>query len=129
MFIDDIDKIWEETINTYFKIWIIQKTKELINIDLLIKETNFVKFQKEINKTFDLSFSIISQDKIKSIVTKNSNIDLINNIIKKYICYYFFIYIGISYKDKFDIFNNNLIEFSRNQANYDIKIDNFFLFR
>ena len=126
MYIDDIDKIWEETMNIYFKVWIVQKTKELINIDTLINETNFVKFQKEINKTLDLSFSIISQEKIKSIVSKNSNIDLINNIIKKYICYYFFIYIGVIYKDKFDLFNNNLIEFGRNQANYEIKIDNFF---
>jgi len=126
MYIDDIDKIWDETINNYFTVWIIQRTKELINIDTIQKETNFVKFQKEINKTFDLSFSIISQDKIKSIVTKNSNIDLINNIVKKYICYYFFIFIGVIYKDKFDLFNNNLIEFGRNQANYEIKIDNFF---
>jgi hypothetical protein len=126
MYIDDINKIWDETINNYFTIWIIQKTKELINIDTLQNETNFVKFQKEINKTFDLSFSIISQEKIKSIVTKNSNIDLINNIIKKYICYYFFTYIGVIYKDKFDLFNNNLIEFGRNQANYEIKVDNFF---
>jgi len=126
MYIDDIDKIWDETINNYFSVWIVQKTKELINIDTLIKETNFVKFQKEINKSFDLSFSIISQEKIKSIVTKNSNINLINNIIKKYICYYFFTFIGVIYKDKFDLFNNNLIEFGRNQANYEIKIDNFF---
>jgi len=126
MYIDDINNIWDESINNYFTIWIIQKTKELINIDTLLNETNFVKFQKEINKTFDLSFSIISQDKIKSIVTKNSNIDLINNIIKKYICYYFFTFLGVVYKDKFDLFNNNLIEFSRNQANYEIKVDNFF---
>jgi hypothetical protein len=126
MYIDDIDKIWDETINNYFTVWIIQKTKELINIDTIQKETNFVKFQKEINKTFDLSFSIISQEQIKSIVTKNSNIDLINNIIKKYICYYFFTFIGVIYKDKFDLFNNNLIEFGRNQANYEIKVDNFF---
>ena len=66
MYIDDIDKIWDETINNYFSVWIIQKTKELINIDTLINETNFVKFQKDINKSFDLSFSIISQEKIKS---------------------------------------------------------------
>ena len=45
MYIDDIDKIWEETMNIYFKVWSVQKTKELINIDTLINETNFVKFQ------------------------------------------------------------------------------------
>ena len=83
MYIDDIDKIWEETINNYFTIWIIQKTKELINIDTLLNETNFVKFQKEINKTFNLSFSIISQEKINSIVTKNSNIDFVEYRMQK----------------------------------------------
>ena len=47
MYIDDINKIWDETINNYFLVWIIQKTKELINIDTLVNETNFVKFQKD----------------------------------------------------------------------------------
>ena len=37
---------------------------------------------------------------------------------------YFFTFIGVIYKDKFDLFNNNLIEFGRNQANYEIKVDN-----
>jgi len=105
MYIDDIDKIWDETINNYFSVWIIQKTKELINIDTLLNESNFVKFQKEINKSFDLSFSIISQEKIKSIVTKNSNIILINNIIKKYICYYFFSFIRVILYINLRIFN------------------------
>ena len=40
--------------------------------------------------------------------------------------YYLFILIGINYSDKLELFNNNLVEFARNQSNFPIKINNFF---
>ena len=127
MYIAEIDDILDQTLDKYMYTWIIENNfKELINIDTIINEPNFIKFQKEINKSLEFSFTIIKQEDIKKIVTKNSNIDLINNLIKKYISYYFFIIIGINYKGKIELFNNNLVEFGRNQINYPLKIDNFF---
>jgi len=127
MYIAEIDDILDQTLDKYMYTWIIENNfKELIDIDVIINEPNFIKFQKEINKSLEYSFTIIKQEDIKKIVTKNSNIDLINNLIKKYISYYFFIIIGINYKGKIELFNNNLVEFGRNQINYSLKIDNFF---
>ena len=63
MYIAEIDDILDQTLDKYMYTWIIEsKFKELINIDTIINEPNFVKFQKDINKTLDYSFTIISQD-------------------------------------------------------------------
>jgi hypothetical protein len=71
-------------------------------------------------------FTLISQEEIKKLVNKDLNVLLLNNIIKKYIAYFIFLFIGIFSKSKIETFNNNLIEFSRNQINYSIKINDFF---
>ena len=54
MYIAEIDDILDQTLDKYMYTWIIEnKYKELINIDTIINEPNFVKFQKDINKTLD----------------------------------------------------------------------------
>jgi hypothetical protein len=127
MYISEIDDILDQTIDKFMYTWIIEsKTTELLNFKTLIKETNFVKYQKEINLILEFAIGLISQQEITKIVSKNSNVLLINNLISKYLGYYLFILMGINYESKIGLFNNNLIEFSRNQGNQGIKINNFF---
>ena len=127
MYISEIDDILDQTIDKLMYVWIIEsKSIELLNFTKLVKEPNFVKYQKEINKILEFAIEMISQENVKKIVTKNSNIDLINNLISKYLGYYTFILIGMNYEGKIELFNNNLVEFSRNQLNFNIKINNFF---
>jgi hypothetical protein len=127
MYISEIDDILDQTIDKFMYTWILEsKAEDLLKFSTLVKEANFVKYQKEINKILEFAIGLISQKDITKIVSKNNNIILINNLISKYLGYYLFILMGISSSGKIELFNNNLIEFSRNQANYAIKINNFF---
>jgi len=127
MYISEIDDILDQTIDKFVYTWIIEsKVPDLIAFTALIKEVNFMKYQKQINKILEFAIELISQNDINKIVSKNSNILLINNLVSKYLGYYLFILIGINYNGKIEMFNNNLIEFSRNQSNYNVKINNFF---
>ena len=127
MYVSEIDDILDQTLDKFMYSWIIENyNKEILNWSKLAKETNFIKYQKDINTIIEYGQDLISEKQINKIVTKNSNIILIKNLISKYIGYYLFILIGINYNGKIGIFNNNLIEFSRAQSNYKLKIDNFF---
>ncbi len=127
MYIAEIDDILNETINNFMGTWILEnKAPELLEFKKLVKEINFVKYQKQINSIIELAQSLIPMKKINNLVTKNQNIILIKNLVSKFIGYYLFIILGINYNGKIEQFNNNLIEFSRNQPNYSLKIDNFF---
>lgn len=128
MYINDIDNMIDNTLNIVFSKWVIndKKSDNLIDIKKLIAEQNLVKYQKDINNTMELLFTLISQDEIKKMVIKDANIYLLNNVIKKYIGYFIFLFIGVFSKSKIETFNNNLVEYSRNQTNYSIKITDFF---
>ena len=127
MYITEIDELLNETLNNFMGIWILEsKISELLNYKKLIKEVNFIKYQKQINEIIEFGQSLIPEDKINKLVSKKQNIILINSIVSKYLCYYIFIIIGINYNGKIETYNNNLVEFSRNQVNYPLKIDNFF---
>lgn len=75
----------------------------------------------------EYSIGLISDKDISKFVSKISNINLIKNLVLKYIGYYLFIFVGINYNSKIEIFNNNIIEFSRTQANYKLRIENFLI--
>ena len=127
MYISEIDEILDQTLDKFMYSWIIEnEIKDLLNFNKLIKELNFVKYQKDINKIIEYGQELISDKHIDNIVTKKNNSLLIKNLISKYIGYYLFLLIGINYGGKIELFNNNLIEFSRTQINYKLKIDNFF---
>jgi hypothetical protein len=127
MYISEIDNILDKTLDKFMYLWLIEnKTSEIIDYTKLIKEPNFIKYQKEINVLLEYSMSLISDKDINNFISKNSNIILIKNLVLKYIGYYLFLFIGINYSSKIETFNNNIVEFSRTQSNYKIKIDNFF---
>lgn len=127
MYISEIDDILDQTIDKFMYTWILEsKAKDLLNFSEIVKQQNFVKYQKEINKILEFAIELISQKDVTKFVTKNNNIILVNNLIAKYISYYLFLLIGINYTGKIELFNNNLIEFSRNQPNFSVKVNNFF---
>ena len=127
MYISEIDDILDKTLDKFMYLWVLDnKNKEIIDYVKLIREPNFVKFQKEINVLLEYGISLISDKDISKFVSKISNINLIKNLILKYVGYYLFIFIGINYNSKIESFNNNIIEFSRTQTNYKLRIENFF---
>ena len=127
MYLYEIDDILDKTLDKFMYLWILDnKNTELVDYSKLIKEINFIKYQKEINLLFEYSIKLIDDKDINKFISKISNVNLIKNLILKYIGYYLFLFIGINYNGKIETFNNNIIEFSRTQTNYKLKIDNFF---
>lgn len=127
MYVSEIDDILDQTLDKFMLSWVLEnQIKELLSFDKLVKEPNFIKYQKEINVILEYAQELISEKDINKIVTKSSNILLIKNLISKYVGYYLFLLIGLNYNGKIETFNNNLIELSRVQSNYKLKIDNFF---
>jgi len=116
--IDDlIEKILDDFYSTINKNNIVNK---------ILGETNYVKFQKEINDIFKnyingLNMTSLKED-FKNTEVKNKIIE----VIKKYIAVYLFLYIGYFYTNSDSTYVNNIVEFTKNQPSYDYKVQDFF---
>ena len=54
MYISEIDELLNETLNNFMGIWILEsKISELLDFKKLIKEVNFIKYQKQINEIIE----------------------------------------------------------------------------
>nr|QBK88394.1 MAG: uncharacterized protein LCMiAC01_00580 [Mimivirus LCMiAC01] len=123
MYINKIDKLVDKIIDDFYNIVII-KNKDFKKIS---SDINFVKFQKKINDMLINYNKNIDVLEIEKLVTHPDNVITIKEMVKRYIAYYFFLFIGFLYPDnKNDTYINNIIEYSKNQYTYDYKIDNFF---
>ena len=94
--------------------------------ELILTDQNFVKYQLDINKILMEYIKNVDKKAIDEIVNNAQNVKTIIEIIKKYLAYYIFLTICAFYKDRKEIFINNIIEFSKNQPSYNFKIDDFF---
>ena len=123
MYINKIDELIDKIVDNFYNTVVVKSSV----FHKIIKEINFVKYQKQINDILIDYNKVIDDNEIRKIVDDNDNVVAIREIIKRYIAYYLFLYIGFMYNiQKSDTYKNNIIEFSRNQYNYDYKIDNFF---
>jgi hypothetical protein len=122
MYINKIDELIDNIIDDFYNS-IVLKNKIFAKI---ISEPNFVKFQPQINKLLQEYSKTIEKYDLSKIVNNQDNIATIVEIIKRYVCYYFFLTIGFFYKKKRETFINNVIEFSKNQSNFPLKVSNFF---
>lgn len=122
MYINKIDDLLDKVIDDFYNNVII-KDKSLINIK---DEVNFVKYQKEINKILYNYIKTINIDEIRELVKNEDTVQIILNIIKRYIAFYFFLTLGAFYKGKEDTFINNIVELTKYQSGYEFKVDNFF---
>jgi len=122
MYIDRID----DFVNKLLDDLLINTFKNNKIIEAIIKEKNFIKFQKEINELIIKYYDTISYEKLKDTLINNDNTKLFDELIKKYIMTYFFLYIGYFYEDTSELYFNNIVEFSKNQKAYKLKINNVF---
>jgi hypothetical protein len=117
MYKNKIDETIEKIIDDFLK-------SNIKKIQDFCKDVNFIKYQNDINDILKKFFSQINRKEFKDI-----NDEIYNNIveiIKKYISYCLFLVIGFFYTGKYDTFVNNIIEFSKNQVGFNLKIKNFF---
>jgi len=122
MYINKVDDLIDRVIDDFYTVAVLKnKTMEKMKDDL-----NFIKSQREINESVVGYVKTIPSTEITDIVKKGDSYNSIIDIIQRYIITYVFLTLGIFYKGKPDVFINNIIEFSRNQAEYPLKITNFF---
>lgn len=122
MYINKVDDLIDRIIDDFYATVILQD-KKIVKIK---EELNFIKSQKEINELILNYIKTIPSSEITDIVKKGDSYTTIFDTIRRYIVIYVFLTIGVTYKGKADVFINNLIEFTRNQAEYSLKIDSFF---
>src|SRR5439155_3276896 len=101
----------------------IYSNKEIVKI---LKEKNFVKYQIEINKILSDYIGSFDKKVLYDIVNDENNINKMFEILQKYIAYYLFFTIAAYYAGNQDNFINNIIEFSKHQIEFGLKIENFF---
>lgn len=114
----EIDEIVDNMLDNFYENI---KKKNIYN--QILKDANFVRFQSNI-LTFIEDFFKNNKIKLSKNLEKNS--DLIINVIKSIIFYYFFLGLVYYYKNGRDAFITNIIEISKNQAKSKIKISGFF---
>jgi hypothetical protein len=122
MYINKVDDLIDRIIDDFYAIVVLKEKK----LEKLKVETNFIKLQKDINEIITTYINTIPTEEITNIVKKGDSYITILDTIKRYIVIYIFLTIGIFYKGKADVFINNIIEFTRNQSEYSLKITNFF---
>jgi hypothetical protein len=121
MYINKIDELIEKIINDLY--FVSLENKQFAKI---LKEPDYIKYQKEINEIMVNFIKKIDFNEIKELVKSNDAVNQVMETIKKYTAFYIFLMIGFFYNEKEDKYINNIVEFSKNQTSYNFKIENFF---
>lgn len=122
MYINKVDDLLDRVIDDFYTNTVLKNKK----IEKIKEDSNFTKSQREINEFVVNYIKTIPSTEITDIVKKGDSYNTIVDTIQRYIMIYMFLTFGIFYHGKPDIFINNIIEFSRNQAEFPLKISNFF---
>jgi hypothetical protein len=121
MYINQIDKLIHSLLESSFTF--IMKDKSFKN---MMSDINFVKNQKEINNLLKELFKLIHINTLKKEISNVTSLKIVEDIIKKIMCYYLFLSIAIQSKGSEEQFIQNITEFTKNQTSYDVKINDFF---
>lgn len=122
MYINKIDDLLDKVIDDFFNNVIVKDQR----LKAIKAEANFVKYQREINDMLSDYIKTINTSEIKELVKNGDTVQVIMNIIKRYVAIYMFLTIGAFYAGKEDTFINNIVEFTKNQPGYSFKVENFF---
>ena len=103
MYINQIDNLFDGIINNFN---IFSEKKKVF--DKYSKDQNYVKYQNDIvNLIKDFTLNI-NKKEIKSITQKQSHIEMIIDIMKRYCAFYIYLGIAYNYKGGRDLFVTNL---------------------
>ena len=125
MYIDKIDELLDNILDDFY-----------VNVILygfidgkynnILEESNFVRYQKDINTVLIEYIKTINVEEIRSIVKNEETVQNIVDMFNRYICYYFFITFGVKYKSKNELFITNIVEFTKKQSSHELKVKDFF---
>lgn len=100
MYINKIDELIDTIINDFYLTVVSENTA----FQKILKETDYIKYQKDINDMMINFIKKININDIKHLVKSNSAVHQIYETIKRYIAYYLFLTIGFFYTEKEDLF-------------------------
>jgi hypothetical protein len=121
MYINKIDELVDKIIDEFYnKIFLKKEYSKFFD------EINFVKYQLDINKIFIDNANKINKSDINKILNDEDNTNKLVELIKKYMGYYIFMLFAFFYKGKIETYINNIVEFTKNQPEFNFKIINFF---
>jgi hypothetical protein len=122
MFVNKVEDLMDKIFDDFYTNIILKNKlfKKLKN------ELNFIKYQNDINIIVSTYIETIPENYILDITKKGDGYNMIIDTLKRYLMLYIFLNIGLFFNGKVDIYINNLIEFSKNQAQYSLSINNFF---
>jgi len=122
MYLNKIDTLINSAIDDFYTV-VILKSQDFQKI---LADENFIKYQEQLNAMVQSYIAGIPESAMSEITKKKNSIDDLLDTIKRYCMIYSFLTIGATYKGKPDMFINNIIEFTKNQAQYPLRINNFF---
>lgn len=124
MYVSQIDNIIDQVLNDlYLKELYVNKTVNHLVKDKVI---NFVEYFEQINANINSFMDSINKESIQKIINSKENVIHIIDIIKRYVAYYYFLYIGFHYTGTEKDYRNNIIQFSKLQEGSTYLIKNFF---
>ncbi len=122
MYINKIDELIDKIMDDFYSVVIAEKSR----LDKVFGDPNFVKYQKEINDMLLSYEDKIDRKSLNKVLDNADSVQTIVEIIMRYLGYYTFLTIGFNYTKPVEAYINNVVEFSRNQPTFKLKIDNFF---
>lgn len=123
MYLNKIDELIDKVIDDFYTI-VITGNKVFRKI---LNDMNFIKHQHDINEMIGDYIKGIPEENLSEITKKRDSIDDLFDILKRYSMIYMFLTFGAHYGDDTDNrFINNIIEFSKNQSQYSLRINDFF---
>ena len=124
MYVSQIDTIIDQTLDRLYteELFTNKYVNELIEKNVI----TYVEYFDKINMSIEKVVSEIDRTNIQTMINSKENVLHIINIIKRYIAYYYFLYIGYYYKGSIKNYRNNLIQFSKLYENSGYHIKNFF---
>jgi hypothetical protein len=127
MYVNEIYGLMDDIFDKIYEEYLIDNTKKgIIDFKAICSEKIITKKIKDINKLLNYLFDMIDMDKINNLVKMEHNVNLIVDLLRMFIYYYIFIFIGLFYEYKVIDFNNNLIEMCREESNYNEVPGNMF---
>jgi len=124
MYVNNIDNIINQLIDKFYLNYILDdKTVKQVSNE---KKINFVENRNDINDFLMKFFNQIDTEEIRNIINNKENQIRVIDIIKRYITYYYFIYVGYFYSGTIKEFRNNIIQYSKLQETSVATIKNFF---
>jgi hypothetical protein len=122
MYINKLDDLFDNTINNFYKF--LNEKKAFIEFT---KDINFITIQNYIISLIkEFMETQIIEKSILEIITNKNNLNIVLDIIKRYIAFYIYLSIAYMYTEGRDLYTTNIIETSKNQKYNTYHIENFF---